>query len=141
MTELLDLALAESLCTSIQTHASAEGLKPLGIAILDAGGHLVLAKREDGAALIRVDVATSKAWTALSLNASSRDFASMAEERPAFANSLGQIVQSPLAPAAGGLRIVSGGTVLGAIGVSGDTSDNDEAAVLAAINGAHLQTA
>lgn len=133
MNAVLDLSLAESLCAAVQSHAKANNLNPLGIAVLDAGGQLVLAKREDGASFIRIDVATAKAWTALSLSSSSRQFAAIASERPEFATTLREISQQPLAPAAGGVRLISDGIVLGAVGASGDSSDNDELAVIAAI--------
>jgi len=131
---MLTLHIAEQLCAKVQERAVEHGLAPIAIVIIDSGGHMVLAKREDGATMIRIDVATAKAWTALSLGSPSRAFAEVAKERPQFAAALGQLSPIGMIPAAGGLLIVDHGQVLGAIGVSGDTSDNDETVGLDALS-------
>jgi uncharacterized protein GlcG (DUF336 family) len=116
------------------------GLKPLTVAALDAGGHLIALKRQDGASILRPQLAIGKAAGALALGVSSREIAQMAAERPSFIAALGPISAQGLIPAAGGVIVVdSDGKVIGAIGATGDTSDNDEAAVLAGLAAAGLR--
>lgn len=124
---------AEALITASRAEAKAKGMKPLAIVVLDAGGHLVAAAREDGATMLRTDIASAKAWTAIGLGSSSRAFQEMAEARPNFAASLGSISAGRMAPAAGGVLIKSGAATIGAIGISGDTPDNDELAARAGL--------
>ena len=101
-------------------------LNPLTAAVLDAGGHLKVLLREDGSSNLRPQLAVGKAAGALSLGVSSRQIAKMAEERPQFVASLASMTGS-LVPAAGGLLITSAdGELLGAVGVTGDVSDQDE---------------
>jgi uncharacterized protein GlcG (DUF336 family) len=84
---------------------------------------------------MRPQIATAKASGALALGISSRKIAEMAAERPTFVAALAPIAVNGILPAAGGLIIVNAdGDVLGAIGITGDTSDNDEACALAAIS-------
>lgn len=118
------------------------GFKPLCVAVLDAGGHLVALQREDGASTLRPQIAIGKAGGALALGISSRKIAEMASERPTFIASLGQISSTGVVPAAGGVLIVDAdGQVVGAVGVTGDISDNDEACALAGIAAAGLSAA
>ena len=115
------------------------GLKPLSAAVLDPGGHLIAFQREDGASTLRPQIAAAKASGALALGVSSRAIAAMAADRPAFVASLGPISPHGVVPAAGGVIVVdAGGAFLGAIGVTGDTSDNDEICALAGIAAAGL---
>lgn len=116
------------------------GLKPLSVAVLDGGGHLVAFERQDGASLLRPQIACGKAGGALALGISSRKIASMADERPSFVASLGHLCEHGLVPAAGGVIFTGAdGHILGAVGVTGDTSDNDEICALAGIAAASLQ--
>jgi uncharacterized protein GlcG (DUF336 family) len=115
------------------------GLKPLTVAALDAGGHLIVLKRQDGASNLRPQLAIGKAAGALALGVSSRAIGEMAAERPTFIAALGPIASQGLIPAAGGVIVVAGdGAVIGAVGATGDTSDNDEACVLAGLAAAKL---
>ena len=118
------------------------GLKPLTVAVLDAGGHLIALQREDGSSNLRPQLAIGKASGALALGLSSRKIAEMAVERPTFVASLTAIAPQGLVPAAGGVLVIGdGGAVSGAVGVTGDLSDNDEACALAGIAAAGLKTA
>ncbi|MCG8442033.1 MAG: heme-binding protein, partial [Caulobacterales bacterium] len=117
----LTLAQADALVQATLAAAQRRSLKPLAVAVLDAGGHLVMLKRQDGASFLRPQIAIAKAWTALGLQAPSRGFHEMAEARPGFAASLYAISDGRMAPAAGGLLIRRGGADIGAIGVIGDT--------------------
>ena len=117
------------------------GLKPLCVAVLDAGGHVIALQRQDGASLWRPQIATAKAASALGLGVSSRKIADMAAERPTFIASVASLAPLGLVPAAGGVIVVSGQTPIGAAGVTGDTSDNDELCALAGIAAAGLTPA
>lgn len=116
------------------------GLKPLSVAVLDAGGHLVAFARQDGASTLRPQIACGKAGGALALGLSSRKIGDMAAERPSFVASLGAIAAHGVIPAAGGVIVVGAdGHPIGAVGITGDTSDNDEACALAGIAAAGLR--
>lgn len=114
-------------------------LKPLSVAVMDAGGHLLAFQRQDGASTLRPQIAAAKAGGALALGISSRKIADMAVERPSFVASLGPIAPHGIVPAAGGVLIVDNdGQPIGAVGITGDTSDNDETCALAGIAAAGL---
>lgn len=115
------------------------GLKPLSIAVLDGGGHLVAFQRQDGASTLRPQIACGKAGGALALGVSSRKVGEMATDRPVFVASLGPLSPHGVIPAAGGVIVVDEqGLPIGAVGVTGDTSDNDEICALAGIVAASL---
>ena len=113
-------------------------LKPLSVAVLDAGGHLIAFQRSDGASNMRAQIAIGKASGALALGVSSRAIGAMAAERPSFVASLNPIAQAGIIPAAGGVLIAGEGGAIGAVGITGDTSDNDEACALAGLAAAGL---
>ena len=116
------------------------GLKPLTIAVLDAGGHLVAFKRQDHSGILRPDIAQGKAWGALGMGLGSRALAQRAEIAPAFFVSLASVSQGRLIPVPGGVLIRSAeGDVLGAVGISGDMPDNDEACAIYGIEQARLR--
>lgn len=116
------------------------GLKPLTVAVLDAGGHLIAFQRSDGSPSLRLPIVMGKAAGALGLGVSSRRIGEMAAERPSFIASLGPISPHGVVPAAGGVIIVDeAGRPIGAVGVSGDTSDNDEVCALAGLAAAGLK--
>jgi len=114
-------------------------LAPLSVAVLDAGGHLVAFKREDRSGILRFEIAFGKAWGALGMGFGSRALFARAAAAPQFFNALhaasgGRIVTNP-----GGVLIRdAAGEVIGAAGISGDTSDNDEACAVAGIAAAGL---
>lgn len=130
----LNLAQANALIDAAFAKGAELGLKPLTVTIHDPGGHLIACQRQDGASNMRVKLAGGKACGALALGVSSRTIGDMAVERPHFIASVDTMSEGGMVPAAGGVIVCDqGGTVLGAIGVTGDTSDNDEACALAAI--------
>ena len=115
------------------------GLNPLTVAVVDDGGHLKAFKREDGpGAALRPQIATGKAAGAVGMGRSSRRLGEMAAERPHFVNALAAAAQGRLVPVPGGVLIEDGGEIVGAVGVSGDTSDNDETVAVAGIEAAGL---
>ena len=113
------------------------GCAPLAVAVLDGGGHLKAFAREDGAGIVRPQIAIGKAWGALGMGMGSRALARrVTGESPqvAFFGALNAMSGGRVVPAAGGVLIKDGeGSVLGAVGISGDTSDKDEACALAGI--------
>jgi uncharacterized protein GlcG (DUF336 family) len=110
---------------------------PLAVAVLDAGGHLKAFAREDGAGIVRPQIAIGKAWGALGMGLGSRTLARRVADQPqqqAFFAALNAMSDGRVVPAAGGVLIRdAGGTVLGAVGISGDVSDKDEACALAGV--------
>lgn len=135
----ITLTHAQTIVTEALRKGRELGLKPLTIAVLDAGGHSIALVREDGASNLRPGIAIGKASGALALGVSSRKIAEMAADRPTFVTSLSGISQAGIIPAAGGVIVVdASGAPIGAVGVTGDTSDNDEITALAGIAAAGL---
>jgi len=114
-----------------------EGLLPLAVAVIDAGGNLVAFKREDGCGLLRFDVAFGKAWAALGMGMPTRMIRDRMASRPAFQGALAAASDGRFIPVPGGVLILdASGQAIGAAGVSGDTSDKDEYCAIAAIRAA-----
>ena len=136
----ITLEQANAIVAAAFAKAHELALKPLGVVVLDAGGHMIAAQRQDGASALRLQIAQGKAAGALGLGVSSRKIAEMAVERPSFVAALATLASSGIIPAAGGVIVVdSVGGPVGAVGISGDTSDNDEACVLAGLAAAGLK--
>ena len=134
MSNRINLEQANAICAATIAKGAALGLRPLSVAVLDPGGHLIAFQRQDGASTLRQQIAAAKASGALAIGISSRKIAEMAAERPTFVASLSPLSPHGVIPAAGGVIVVdSAGDVLGAVGVTGDTSDNDEICALAGI--------
>ena len=130
----LTLKIATQLASQALTAGRTISAAPLTIAVLDSGGHLVTLQREDGASLLRPQIAIGKAWGAIALGKGSRLLALDAQQRPAFIAALNSLGQGSVVPAPGGVLIRNQeGAVLGAIGISGDTSDIDEQCAITAI--------
>jgi uncharacterized protein GlcG (DUF336 family) len=135
----ITLENANGIIAAAFAKGSALGLKPLSVSVLDAGGHMIAFQRQDGASTLRPQIATAKASGALALGVSSRKIGEMAAERPTFVTSLGTIAPHGVVPAAGGVIVVGvDGTPIGAVGVTGDLSDNEEICALAGIAAAGL---
>ena len=137
---VITLSQASTIVDVALKKARDSNLAPLTVAVLDAGGHLVAFKREDKSGLLRYDIAYGKAWGALGMGFGSRTLAARAGKTPQFftmlaAASGGRMVTNP-----GGVLIRdAGGNVIGACGISGDTSDKDEMCALAGIEAAGLK--
>lgn len=130
----LDLDTARSIIAAAREHAAGAGLKPMTVVVLDAGGHVLAAEREDGSSNGRFGIAFGKASGALSLGMGSRSLMGRAEQQPYFIAAVTSAVGGALVPVPGGVLVRdSAGALLGAVGVTGDTSDNDEAAAVAGI--------
>jgi uncharacterized protein GlcG (DUF336 family) len=135
----LDLKTAQGLIAAALEHARASNFLPLGVAVLDARGALIAYAAEDGTSFRRFDIAHAKANGALAMGLGSRTLAARSKAQPAFYAALPQLIQGGLAPAPGGVLVRDAdGTLLGSVGVSGDISDNDEAAALAGIGAVGL---
>jgi uncharacterized protein GlcG (DUF336 family) len=103
------------------------GFKPLTVVVLDAGGHLKAMKREDGSSLLRPEIAGGKAWGALGMGFGGREFARRAAANPVFIQALSVASGGRVVPVPGGVLIRDAtGEIAGAVGISGDTSENDE---------------
>ena len=134
----LTLEQASTIVDAALAAGRAAGLAPLTVAVLDDGGHLKAFKKEDGASVMRYEIAVGKAWGAVGFGKPSRAIAGIAEERPAFMNALVAASGGRLIPVPGGVLVRdSDGDLIGAVGVTGDTSDNDEVAAVA-VPGQHV---
>lgn len=110
----------------------------MAVIVLDAGGHLIAAEREDGASNMRIEIAWAKAHGAVSLGMGSRDLMDRAEQQNYFVTGASLAVGGSLLAVPGGVLVLDGAEVIGAVGVYGDTSDNDEKVALAGISAAGL---
>ena len=112
----------------------------LTVAVLDAGGHLVALKREDGSGILRPEIAIGKAWGALGMGFSSRLLRDRLTDRPTFVTALAAASEGRFVPVPGGVLIrAADGEVLGAAGISGDTSDKDEYCAIEGVKAARLR--
>ena len=137
----VDLSLAQA--RAIIAGALAEGrnksLAPLTVVVLDAGGHLIAMEREDGAGTLRFEIARGKAYGALGLGIGSRTIGARNQGRDAFLAAVAAASDGGCVPVAGGvLALNADQRVIGAVGVSGDTSDADEVCAIAGIIAAGL---
>jgi uncharacterized protein GlcG (DUF336 family) len=136
----LSLNAAQTILHATLAEARSKNMKSLAIMVFDERGALKTCACEDGTSLKRGDIARGKALGALSLGMGSRAIQRMADERPHFITAATHAIGGTLIPVAGGVLIRDdNGGVIGAIGVSGDTSDNDELAAMAGIAAAGLK--
>jgi len=135
----LSLAQAAAILDECLAVRQKEGLLPLAVAVLDAGGQLVAFKREDGCGVLRYDIAFGKAWAALGMGMSTRLIRDRLANRPAFQSALAAASDGRFIPVPGGVLILNKQkAVIGAVGVSGDASDRDEYCAIHAIQVAGL---
>jgi uncharacterized protein GlcG (DUF336 family) len=114
-------------------------IKPLGVVVLDAGGHIVSAQREDKASMFRLDVARGKAWASVAMGASSKALGKRAKDNPNFFVSLAATAGGKFLPQTGAALIRNAqGEIIGAAGASGGTGEEDEACCVAGIEAAGL---
>jgi uncharacterized protein GlcG (DUF336 family) len=135
----IGLETAKSITAGVRAAAKEHGLKPLTVVVLDAGGHVVSVEREDGSSNNRFEIAFGKAYGALALGMGSRSLMARAEQQPYFITSAAAAIGGRLVPVPGGVLVKdAAGVVVGCVGVSGDTSDNDELAAITGIKSASL---
>ncbi len=133
----LTLAAAQTIVTQALAHARANNFNPLGIVVLDARGSLKASAAEDGTSLMRWKVAFGKAYGSVAWGAGSKKIEKMAADRPNFFAGVAHLADGGILPVGGGVLIRDGDNrIIGAVGVSGDTSDNDEFAATAGIKAA-----
>jgi uncharacterized protein GlcG (DUF336 family) len=119
--------------------AQETGIKPLAVAVLDAAGHPLAVLRDEQASFLRAQIATGKARGCLGMGFGGRELARRAQAMPAFFDAINSLTDGEVIPVAGGVLIRNTeGQILGAIGISGDTSDNDELCAVQAIDLAGL---
>ncbi|PVB61144.1 heme-binding protein [Labrenzia sp. 011] len=135
----LTLSTAETITTAALEKAAELNLKPMTVAVLDAGGHTILLKRQDGSSIMRPQIATGKAIGALAVGTGTRWLNANAESRPHFVNALNGVSGGAIVPVPGGVLIRNAeNETLGAVGITGDSSDNDETCAVAGIEAAKL---
>ena len=133
----ITLRKARTIIAKALARAKEDNLKPIAVCVLDAGGHLKAFERQDGASIGRFDVARGKASGALQLGLGSRALFERAEKQAYCLLATGNIFPNGLVPVPGGVLVRDRkGQIVGAVGISGDTSDNDEAAAVAGIEAA-----
>lgn len=132
------LAQANVIIENALSKGDEMGLKPLTVAVLDAGGHLKALARTDGSSTIRPEMATGKAYGCIALGVGGRWINQNGVDRPHFMDGLVALSGGKVLPVPGGVLIKDGGEIIGAVGITGDTSDNDEAAAVAGIEAAGL---
>lgn len=137
----LSLAQAGQVVEAALQAARENDLLPLAVAVLDSGSHLVAFKREDGCANLRFEVARGKAAAALGMGMSTRLIRDRLAARPAFQGALAAAAQGQFIPVPGGVLLLdASGHAVGAVGISGDTSDKDEFCAIAGARAAGLDS-
>jgi uncharacterized protein GlcG (DUF336 family) len=135
----LTLTVASTIVDKALEKGGEMGFAPLTVAVLDAGGQLKALKREDGSSLLRPEIAMGKAWGVLGMGLGGRELARRATKAPVFFGALSDMSGGRIVPVIGGVLIRSdSGEILGAVGVSGDTSENDELCAVYGIKAAGL---
>lgn len=137
----ITLAQAQHIISAALAKARESGYKPMGIAVLDAGGNLKAFAREDGASMFRFEIAQGKAWGAVGMGVSSRTLGQRAKDNPNFFVSLAASAHGRFLPQTGALLIKDAAdNVLGAVGASGGAGDEDELICQAGIDAAGLRS-
>src|SRR5947208_7739208 len=122
----LTLDKASIIADKALAKARSSKFRPMCVAVLDDGGCLKVLKREDGASILRPQIAIGKAWGAIGMGESSRSLGERLKERPAFLGALSTMSEGKVVPVAGGVLVMDGNEIVGAVGVSGGTADGDE---------------
>ncbi|MEI9964785.1 MAG: heme-binding protein [Caulobacteraceae bacterium] len=135
----LSLSTAQAIVSAALAQARRAGFLPVAVAVLDVRGALVAYAAEDGSSLHRQDIAMAKANGALGMGLGSRTLAARSKTQPTFYAALAGLIQGGLAPVPGGVLVrTADGVLVGAVGVSGDVSDNDEIVALAGVQAVGL---
>ncbi|MBD1202927.1 MAG: heme-binding protein [Rhodobacteraceae bacterium] len=136
---MLTLEIADLIADGTLAAGREKGAQPLTVVVLDAGGHVVVAKRADNSGILRIEIATGKAYGALGFGLPSRVLYARAQENANFFNAVAMASGGRLVPNPGGVLLRdTAGRIVGAVGVSGDTADMDEVCALAGIEGCGL---
>jgi uncharacterized protein GlcG (DUF336 family) len=135
----LSLEVARKILDAALAKGVEKKLKPLVITVLDARGCVKISAAQDGTSLLRSEIAHGKAYGALAMGMGSRALFQRAQEQAYFIGAVNTLAQGRMVPVPGGVLIQSDGNLLGAVGVSGDSSDNDEICAVAGIEAAGLK--
>jgi len=136
----LTLDQANRIIAAALARSAEAGYKPMAVVVLDDAGHVKAVQRQDGASMLRVDIATGKAWAAIGMGAASRVLTQRAKDLPAFFNAIAASAQGKFIPQTGAVLIKQpDGAVIGAIGASGGTGDEDELICIAGVEATGLQ--
>jgi uncharacterized protein GlcG (DUF336 family) len=136
----LTLKQANTIIEKAFAKAAEMKVKPLGVVVIDDGGNVVSAQRQDGASMFRLDVARGKAWASVAMGASSRALFKRAKDNPNFFVTLAATAEGKFLPQTGAVLIKNAqGEVLGAAGGSGGTGEEDEACCAYGIEQAGLK--
>lgn len=136
---MLTLDEASALLAAARSAAQEQGV-PMSFAVMDAAGHLVALVRMDGAPWVSADVAQGKAWTSAAYGMPSDGQRQKMEPMPNFSGALTAMTHGRFTPQTGAVPVYRDGTLLGAIGASGGTGAEDEAACAAAVDRAGFST-
>lgn len=136
---MLTLEIADKIVDLTLQTGRKQNAQPLTVAVLDAGGHVIVLKRSDGSGILRCEIAYGKAWGALGMGLPTRVLASRAQANPQFFTAIAASSAGRVIPVPGGVLVRHAtGAIIGAVGVSGDTSDVDEICAVAGIEGQGL---
>jgi uncharacterized protein GlcG (DUF336 family) len=134
---MIDLQHATTIVDKALAHGRGMGLPPLTVAVLDGAGCLVSFKREDGSSLLRPQIAQAKAWGTLAMGIGSRALAQRAAAAPAFIAAVNNLADGRIIPVPGGVLIRDAhNAIVGAVGITGAVSEQDEACAVAGIEAA-----
>lgn len=135
----ITLSQASAIVDAALAKGQEMGFAPLTVVVLDTAGCPVVLKRADNSALLRHRIATAKAWGVLGMGEPGRKLRDRAQNNPAFFNVLVELADGNIIPNPGGVLIRdSSGAIVGSVGISGDTGDNDEICAVAGIEAAGL---
>ncbi len=135
----LPLTTANAIIQAALETGRSHDMLPLTVVVLDSGGRMVAMQSEDGSGIMRLEVAFGKAWGALGMGISSRLIRDRLSARPTFVNALAAASEGRMIPVPGGVMVLDAeGAGIGAVGISGDTSEKDEFCAIAGIHAAGL---
>jgi uncharacterized protein GlcG (DUF336 family) len=135
----IDLETATTIVDAAIAKGREMDFQPLTVVVLDDGGTIKAMKREDGASLIRPEIAIGKAWGCLGFGVGNRVIVGRSETTPGFVNALIEMSDGRIVPSPGGVLIKDGeGRIVGAVGITGDTGENDETCAVAGVEAAGL---
>jgi uncharacterized protein GlcG (DUF336 family) len=136
----LTLAQANRIIEGALARSSESGFKPMAVVVIDDAGHIKSAQRQDGASMLRIDIASGKAWAAVGMGAASRVLTQRAKDLPAFFNAIAAAAQGKFIPQTGAVLILDDeGKTIGAVGASGGTGDEDELICAAGVEAAGVK--
>lgn len=137
----ISMAQADTIIKTAIATAREANLKPMAVAVLDPGGHLIAFAREDGTSILRPQIAQGKAFGALAVGRGTRWLDAQLANRPHFLEGLSNVSAGKIIPVPGGVIALDDvGEIVGAVGITGDTSDNDEICAVAGIEAVGFTT-